>query len=102
MIFRFPLNNPKLLNIWLNKVKRKNFKPTKFSSLCSEHFTPEDYQLRPGADVKLLKTEAFPTVFKGLPSYLQDKLPVKRRILQRSTVNICYILNNTLIQINFV
>lgn len=35
-------------------MKRKNFTPTKYSYLCSEHFGPNDYQIRPGADLKLL------------------------------------------------
>ena len=67
-------------------MKRKNFMPTKYSTLCSEHFKPEDYQIRPGAVVKLLKDDAVPSIFKGFPSHLQNELPVKRRILQRSTV----------------
>jgi len=94
IIYRFPLNKPELLKKWLHQTKRKNFTPTKYSRLCSEHFVDDDYLIRPGSDVKLLKDNAFPTIFKGFPNLLQQKLPVKRRILQKYTVNIKYPYNN--------
>ncbi|KAL4097295.1 hypothetical protein QTP88_022094 [Uroleucon formosanum] len=57
-------------------MKRKNFTPTKYSYLCSEHFGPNDYQIRPGADIKLLLEYgeyAIPSIFKGFPTHLQKK-----------------------------
>ncbi|GFV41315.1 uncharacterized protein TNCV_2369041 [Trichonephila clavipes] len=36
--FSFPLKDPCLLKKWLQNLGRKNFKPTKYSSVCSEHF----------------------------------------------------------------
>lgn len=64
--------------------------PTKYSSLCSEYFKLEDYQIRPLATVKLLKTDAFPSIFKAFPSHLQKTIPVKRRKLDRIMVRINY------------
>ncbi len=46
-------------------IKRKNFIPTKYTFICSEHFIPDNYQIRPGASVRLLKDDAYPTVFNG-------------------------------------
>jgi len=42
-------------------VKRKNFKPTKYSSICSEHFTPDCFKRE--CNNKLLKENAVPTIF---------------------------------------
>ncbi|XP_050064269.1 THAP domain-containing protein 1-like [Aphis gossypii] len=81
---RFPLKRPSVLEKWIHEMKRKNFKPSEYSYLCSEHFTNEDYQIRPGANVKWLKDEAVPSsVFKEFPQHLQKK-KVVRRLLQRN------------------
>lgn len=84
---RFPLKNPSLLSQWLKEVRRKNFVPSKYSFICSEHFIDTDYQIRPGATVKLLNTNAVPSVFSGFPTHLLKPLPVKRRLLQRNCTN---------------
>lgn len=68
-------------------IKRKDFIPTKYSFICSEHFIPEDYQIRPAASVRLLKEDAYPRIFNGFPKYLQEKMPVKRRLLNRNEVS---------------
>ncbi|RXG51277.1 THAP domain-containing protein 1 [Armadillidium vulgare] len=39
--FRFPLTNKKLTKIWVMKMKRGKFYPSKFSKICSDHFTPD-------------------------------------------------------------
>jgi len=44
---RFPLQRPDILKAWLHAVKRKDFKPTDSSCLCSNHFTEEDFQYQP-------------------------------------------------------
>jgi len=54
-------------------MKRKNFTPTKYSYLCSEHFGPNDYQIWPRTDIKLLLEYAVPSIFKGFPTHLQKK-----------------------------
>lgn len=54
-------------------MKHKNFTATKYSYLCSEHFGPNDYQIRPGADIKLLLEYAVLSIFKGFPTHLQKK-----------------------------
>ncbi|XP_071050813.1 uncharacterized protein [Onthophagus taurus] len=42
-----------------------------------------NYQIRPGASKKLLKEDAFPSVFKESPNHLQKPTPSKRRLLSR-------------------
>ncbi|RXG55341.1 THAP domain-containing protein 1 [Armadillidium vulgare] len=37
----FPLTNKKLTKIWVMKMKRGKFYPSKFSKICSDHFTPD-------------------------------------------------------------
>ena len=79
----FPLNDKKLLKIWLKNIARKDFTPTKYSRLCSLHFKVEDFRedssdqtqsrKRRRKDMKLLnrrlKKDAIPSIFSGLPSY---------------------------------
>lgn len=80
-------------------MKRKNFKPSEYSYLCSEHFTNEDYQIRPGANVKWLKDEAVPSIFKEFSQHLQKK-KVVRRLLKRNPLASLIILHNIILIIN--
>ncbi|XP_062830226.1 THAP domain-containing protein 1 isoform X2 [Anolis carolinensis] len=57
----FPLTRPDLCKKWEAAVRRKNFKPTKYSSICSEHFTPDCFKRE--CNNKLLKDNAVPTIF---------------------------------------
>ena len=60
-LLRFPLTRPSLCKKWEAAVRRKNFKPTKYSSICSEHFTPDCFKRE--CNNKLLKEDAVPTIF---------------------------------------
>ncbi|KAF7239967.1 THAP domain-containing protein 1 [Varanus komodoensis] len=60
-VCRFPLTRPDLCRKWEAAVRRKNFKPTKYSSICSEHFTPDCFKRE--CNNKLLKDNAVPTIF---------------------------------------
>lgn len=88
-MFSFPSKNNILLDKWVNALKRKNFKPTQWSRVCSEHFTEEDYVHRPDSNRPLLKIDSVPSIFKAFPSYLQPK-PIKIRKLpaQRNQLRI--------------
>lgn len=57
----------------MDALKRKNFKPTQWSRICSAHFTQEDFLLRPDAHRPLLKSDSVPSVFPAFPSYYQPK-----------------------------
>ncbi|XP_073201987.1 THAP domain-containing protein 1 isoform X4 [Lepidochelys kempii] len=69
---KFPLTRPDLCKKWEAAVKRKNFKPTKYSSICSEHFTPDCFKRE--CNNKLLKENAVPTIF----CYTEPSEKVKR------------------------
>lgn len=79
-IFSFPLKNSVLLKQWVNALKRKNFNPTQWSRICSEHFTQQDFVYRPDSERPLLKIDSVPSIFNGFPSHLQPK-PIKVRKL---------------------
>ena len=102
--FRFPLNNPILLEKWTVAMKRADWKPTKHSVLCEKHFQPEDYYITntttqlESLDIdvetqktliptkKYLKPTAVPSIF-AFPPHLKKtvtsrKPPAQREVLQ--------------------
>ena len=40
---KFPLENKGLLNLWLRRISRIDFVPTRHSKLCSRHFKESDF-----------------------------------------------------------
>ncbi|XP_043920230.1 THAP domain-containing protein 1 isoform X2 [Protopterus annectens] len=68
---KFPLARPSLCQLWVAAVRRKNFKPTKYSSICSDHFTPDCFKRE--CNNKLLKENAVPTVFQFTKSRSSKK-----------------------------
>lgn len=79
IFFRFP-KDPVVLAQWIHILKRKNFKPTSNTVLCSEHFVESDY-LESSCKKKLLKKTALPSIFK-FPSHLQTKVSCRRPVVQ--------------------
>ncbi|XP_042249662.1 uncharacterized protein zgc:153292 [Thunnus maccoyii] len=61
--FKFPLYNQRKLRKWLVNMKWKDWTPTRFSVLCSNHFE-EQYIDRTGKSVTL-KEDAVPTIFSS-------------------------------------
>ncbi|XP_066458961.1 THAP domain-containing protein 1-like isoform X2 [Eleutherodactylus coqui] len=64
--FRFPMKNPEYLAKWLAVIRRDKWKPSIYSRLCSDHFTEEDYMLRPGASYPYLRLDAVPSIINGV------------------------------------
>ena len=60
---RFPLKDSKRLMQWLKAVQRDNWTPTKYSFLCSEHFTKDSFSKRLEDQHRLLKPTAVPSIF---------------------------------------
>ncbi|NXF12241.1 THAP4 protein, partial [Smithornis capensis] len=75
--FRFPLKDSKRLIQWLKAVQRDNWTPTKYSFLCSEHFTKDSFSKRLEDQHRLLKPTAVPTIFQ-LTEKKHDKLDYVR------------------------
>ncbi|KAM9330977.1 THAP domain-containing protein 1-like [Gastrophryne carolinensis] len=73
--FRFPMKNPEYLAKWLAVIRRDKWKPSIYSRLCSDHFTEEDYMLRPGASFPYLRLDAVPSIIDGV---CVRKEPVKK------------------------
>ncbi|XP_036694680.1 THAP domain-containing protein 1-like isoform X2 [Balaenoptera musculus] len=79
---RFPLTRPSLCKKWEAAVRRKNLKPTKYSSICSEHFTPDCFKRE--CNSKLLKEDAVPTIFLCTePHDKKEDLPEPQEQLPR-------------------
>ncbi|NXD27846.1 THAP4 protein, partial [Spelaeornis formosus] len=75
--FRFPLKDSKRLIQWLKAVQRDNWTPTKYSFLCSEHFTKDSFSKGLEDQHRLLKPTAVPTIFQ-LVEKKHDKLDYVR------------------------
>lgn len=64
MVFRFPLKQPDRLEKWMSAIGRKHFTATKYSKVCSDHFTRDDFKINVGGSYRLdLKNEAVPSIF---------------------------------------
>ncbi|KAI9999518.1 hypothetical protein NQD34_018456 [Periophthalmus magnuspinnatus] len=41
---KFPLARPDICDKWVSAMRRDNFRPTKYSSLCSQHFIRDSFK----------------------------------------------------------
>ena len=87
MCHSFPLKDEELLCNWLKNIAEKNFKPSKYSKLCSLHFKPDDFievshdsnqrhkRKRDSEHLcyRRLKPGAVPSIFKNIPLYYTNK-----------------------------
>ncbi|XP_058043026.1 peroxynitrite isomerase THAP4 isoform X1 [Ahaetulla prasina] len=76
---RFPLKDSKRLIQWLKAVQRDNWIPTKYSFLCSEHFTKDSFSKRLEDQHRLLKPTAIPTIFHISETRSNSRVYVKRK-----------------------
>ncbi|XP_020641985.2 peroxynitrite isomerase THAP4 isoform X1 [Pogona vitticeps] len=83
---RFPLKDSKRLIQWLKAVQRDNWTPTKYSFLCSEHFTKDSFSKRLEDQHRLLKPTAVPTIFQDSEKKgsSRDHVRRKRRIASQT------------------
>lgn len=86
--FRFPFKRPEILQKCLSALKRVNFAPSKFTTICSEHFEACAFVERPNIIRPYLKDDAVPTIFKGFPPHLQKKAEISRSRKRRASVEI--------------
>ena len=59
---RFPMNDSKLLEAWIEKLNKTDWQPTETSVLCSEHFEKSCFRISNGKHMPL-KTNSVPTIF---------------------------------------
>lgn len=89
-VFRFPVSDEQR-KLWLSKIPRKDFIPSKDSVVCAKHFSKQfviytDTAVRPdGSVLTLARTipklapDAYPSIFPDCPSYLSEEPPAKRK-----------------------
>ena len=84
--FLFPKDQARR-RAWTIRVSKKDFRPTKYSVLCSDHFEPQCFETPPSVYESLglkrnlrLKEDAIPSIF----THRQPKEATKRRILQKA------------------
>ncbi|KAK6492842.1 THAP domain-containing protein 1-like isoform X1 [Huso huso] len=58
---KFPLARPDVCEKWVSAMRRNNFKPTKYSNICSQHFTKDCFKRE--CNNRVLKENAVPSVF---------------------------------------
>ncbi|KAK5650754.1 hypothetical protein RI129_001783 [Pyrocoelia pectoralis] len=81
----FPMKRPEILKLWVQAVRLKDFKPSKNTVLCSEHFTDDCY-LESSLHQNLLKKDAVPSIFK-FPEDLCKKVSVRRELVRQPTIS---------------
>ncbi|XP_028827787.1 THAP domain-containing protein 1 [Denticeps clupeoides] len=58
---KFPLARPDVCGKWVAAMRRSNFKPTKYSNICSQHFTKDSFKRE--CNNRVLKENAVPSLF---------------------------------------
>ncbi|XP_029986140.1 THAP domain-containing protein 1 [Sphaeramia orbicularis] len=58
---KFPLARPDVCGKWVAAMRRNNFKPTKYSNICSQHFTKDCFKRE--CNNRVLKDNAVPSLF---------------------------------------
>lgn len=58
---KFPLARPEVCVQWVSAMSRRNFKPTKYSNICSQHFTSDCFKQE--CNNRVLKDNAVPSLF---------------------------------------
>ena len=83
------MRNTELLKKWIIAVRRKTWKPTNASFLCSKHFTPECFYDSPSQFVQVngqrrkLKPNSVPSLF-DFPKHLQNNKKKRRSPVKRT------------------
>ena len=87
------MRNKELLKKWTIAVRRKSWKPTNASFLCSKHSTPDSFYNSPSPFVHVngqrrkLRPDSVPSLFK-FTTHLQNSTKKRRSPLKRKTVDI--------------
>lgn len=63
----FPLHDPDRLKKWLINLRRKDFVPSAYSFVCSEHFRKNDFFHQMFTKTRLLKKNAVPIKYAEMP-----------------------------------
>ena len=82
---RFPdkKKRPECRARWIHAIRRKDWKPTSNSYLCSDHFEENCFVVRPNKIGRRLNDSAVPSIF-NFPPHLQPKPHTPRKARTRS------------------
>jgi len=89
IVTQVPIENKELLKKWTIAVRRKSWKPTNASFLCSRHFTPDCCYNSPSPFVhvngqsRTLRPDSVPSLFK-FTTHLQNSTKKRRSPLKRN------------------
>ncbi|ENN70758.1 hypothetical protein HUJ04_001472 [Dendroctonus ponderosae] len=81
----FPFKRTEILKLWIQALGRDNWKPSKTSRICGQHFLSSDYIIKPGLTANLLKPNAVPSVFP-FQKYLLPKVTVSHRTVLKQII----------------
>ncbi|KAI7812686.1 THAP domain-containing protein 1 [Triplophysa rosa] len=81
---KFPLARPDVCHKWVGAMKRRNFKPTKYSSICSQHFTRDSF--RQECNNRVLKDDAVPSLFAVSKLHVQQQQQQQSRSLGEDAI----------------
>ena len=70
--FLFPHKDPQRLNQWVHAIRRKDWKPSAHSCICSDHFEEKCFVVRPGCEGRKLTQIAVPTIFSSVSNLLPE------------------------------
>ncbi|XP_061828493.1 THAP domain-containing protein 5-like [Nerophis lumbriciformis] len=60
--YKFPLQDPERLQLWLSNMGRENWTPSRHQFICHEHFAAPCFKVRWG--IRYLESDAVPTIFR--------------------------------------
>lgn len=85
--FRFPKDESRR-KLWENKIRRKDFKVTDHTYICSKHFTVENFDSNKFGGT-WLKKDAIPTIFE-FSTEKHDKPRRKRKLSAEENLDISH------------
>ena len=77
--FLFPHKDPQRLNQWVHAIRRKDWKPSAHSCICSDHFEEKCFVVRPVCEGRKLAQNAVPSIFPMFPIYYQKPMNAGRQ-----------------------
>ncbi|KAM8945608.1 THAP domain-containing protein 1-like [Pelodytes ibericus] len=78
--FSFPIKDSERFSKWIAAFQHSNWKPS--DTICSDHFTENDFTLLPGMLVPSLRMDAVPSVFNAL-QICKKRRAFKRKIQKK-------------------
>ncbi|KAM9813106.1 THAP domain-containing protein 5-like [Syngnathus typhle] len=83
--YKFPLQDPERLQLWLRNIGRDNWTPSRHQYICHKHFESSCFKVRWGT--RYLENNAVPTIFRRVEKRKSmDDNEKKAKVLRREAV----------------